>query len=95
MKNLIKEFCIWFLTKYNPCTIEEMRIDSDSITISLKGFIRNDKKWHHNAFTLEYWVKSDTKNPLYELVQAYRDGELKAEYRFGNPVPKLKRVKKK
>lgn len=56
MKNKIFNLLIWVLNKWYSPQFDKCEIGT-TVTIGLKHYIPNDKKWHHCALTTEYWIK--------------------------------------
>lgn len=68
MKQHIINLCEYIITKLDPIRIEQCRLSTDEVSMSLKGYLRKNK-WVNVSFTVRAWLKNcdDKKSSIAEV----------------------------
>ncbi|MDD4027006.1 MAG: hypothetical protein PHO75_02340 [Candidatus Shapirobacteria bacterium] len=72
MKQKIIKF---LLKKLDQNYIEKYIVNSDKLTINLKGLIPKDNTWYNLAFTFSFWMKNGSKKESkFEDMAIFKNG---------------------
>jgi len=71
MKKKILNLLIWLIRKIDCCHLEKCSVGT-KLYADFTHYVPDDKKWHHCAITVEYWLKVNDKSLIKEDI--YMDG---------------------